>query len=100
MNRMYGIEPFVDGCVRCQGTQHIRVVLRRDGGFICKSCLRYGDHVMPRRDSKTFRLLCKTELEHYELTERLEPLSSENFEELYGFFKDYDGIALKSARLL
>ena len=40
---------------------------------------------------KTFRLLCKAELEHYELIERLEPFSSENFEELYGFFEDYGG---------
>ena len=95
MNRMHGIEPFVDGCVRCQSTQHIQAVSRRDGGFICKSCLRYGDHVIPRRDLKTFRLLCKAELEHYELIERLEPFSSENFEELYGFFEDYGGIALK-----
>ena len=60
-----------------------------------QSCLRYGDHVIPRRDLKTFRLLCKAELEHYELIERLEPFSSENFEELYGFFEDYGGIALK-----
>lgn len=49
---------------------------------------------------KTFRLLCKAELEHYELIERLEPFSSENFEELYGFFEDYGGIALKSVRFL
>ena len=56
------------------------------------------DH--PRRDLKTFRLLCKAELEHYELIERLEPFSSENFEELYGFFEDYGGIALKSVRFL
>lgn len=58
------------------------------------------DHVIPRRDLKTFRLLCKAELEHYELIERLEPFSSENFEELYGFFEDYGGIALKSVRFL
>ena len=87
MNRMHGIEPFVDGCVRCQSTQHIQAVSRRDGGFVCKSCLRYGDHVIPRRDLKTFRLLCKAELEHYELIERLEPCSSENFEDCMAFLK-------------
>ena len=100
MNRMHGIEPFVDGCVRCQSTQHIQAVSRNDGGFVCKRCLRSGDHVISRRDLKTFRLLCKAELEHYELIERLDPFSSENFEELYGFFEDYGGIALKSVRFL
>lgn len=100
MNRMHGIEPFVDGCVRCQNTQYIQAVSRRDGGFVCKNCLRPEDHVISRSDLKTFRLLCKAELQHYELIERLEPFTSENFEELYGFFEDYGGVALKSVRFL
>lgn len=100
MNRMHGIEPYVDGCVRCQNMQDIQAVSRRDGGFVCKHCLRSGDHVISRNDLKTFRLLCKAELKHYELLERLEPFTSENFEELYGFFEDYGGIGLKSIRFL
>lgn len=100
MNRMHGIEPYVDGCVRCQSVHQIQAISRRDGGFVCHHCLHAQDHVLSREDLKVFRLLCKADLQHYPLLEKLPPFTSDHFEELYGFFEDYGGISLRSVRFL
>lgn len=99
MNRIHGIEPFVDGCVRCLSPRLIHAISFRDGGFVCVNCLHQEDQIKSKDHLKTFRLLCKANLEHAELIETL-TFTPDIFEDLYCFFEEYSGITLKSVRFL
>ena len=83
MNRMHGIEPYVDG------------------GFICHSCYRMEQDAMrSKEDLKVFRLLCKAHMEHYDILKSYQAFTYQNFEDLYAFFYEYAGISLKSVKFL
>jgi len=49
---------------------------------------------------KCFRLLCKAEMSHYEILQTYPDFTYEDFEQVYAFFENYAGIALKSIRFL
>lgn len=99
MNRMHGIEPFVDGCVRCKASSTIQGISFESGGFVCVHCVKQSER-RTRNDLRIFRLLCKASLEHYELLARYPQFSVQNFEDLYQFFEEYGGIAIKSIHFL
>lgn len=40
--RIFGIAPYIDGCVMCGGTSGICSVSIEDGGFICEDCFEMG----------------------------------------------------------
>lgn len=101
VNRMHGIEPYVDGCVRCGNTQGITGISRSDGGFVCKLCFRTShDQTKSIEELKRFRLISKAELEHYDILADHADYTYDDFEELYGFFADYSGVTLRSIRFL
>lgn len=101
MNRMHGIEPYVDGCVRCGKSQAIHAISVADGGFVCQHCYRVEQDTMRNKaDLKVFRLLCKAHLEHYDILKSYPDFTFTNFEDLYSFFHEYAGISLKSVKFL
>ena len=101
MNRMHGIEPYVDGCVRCGNQKAIYAISIRDGGFICHSCYSMEQDAMrSKEDLKVFRLLCKAHMEHYDILKSYQAFTYQNFEDLYAFFYEYAGISLKSVKFL
>lgn len=84
MNRMHGIEPFVDGCVRCQSTAYSGSVARRDMAWFTKlSAIWRSCHTAGFENLSSS--LQKAELERYELIET-GTVESETLE-LYGFLK-------------
>lgn len=99
MNRLHGIEPYVDGCVRCMSPHLIQGISYRDGGFACTKCLHAEDQIKTKEQLKMFRLLCKADIKHAGLIEKLD-FTTEVFEDLYQFFEEYSGISLKSAKFL
>lgn len=99
MNRFHGIEPYVDGCVRCMTPHLIQGITYRDGGFVCTKCLRADDKIMTKEHLKMFRILCKADIEHADLIDKLD-VTVEVFEDLYHFFEEYSGISLKSVKFL
>ncbi|MGX8851532.1 DNA repair protein RecO [Amedibacillus sp. YH-ame10] len=101
MNRMHGIEPYVESCVRCGSNHNIYAISIVDGGFVCKQCYHSKDN-KPKSivDLKVFRLLCKAELEHYEVLREGFDFTFANFEDLYAFFQEYGAISIKSVRFL
>ena len=62
--RLFGIEPFVDGCVSCGSESKICAISIQDGGFICEECYEYS---MPKKTVdflRCFRMLMKAGYEH------------------------------------
>lgn len=100
-NRQQGIEPYVDGCVHCMNTTGICAISIIDGGFICKNCFREHHHdISDIEDLKCFRLLCRANLDQYEILEQYTDWNYHHFELVYAFFKEYSGIHLKSVLFL
>lgn len=101
MNRMHGIESYVDGCVRCGNEHNIYAISMISGGFVCRQCYQAGhDKIKSAQELKRFRLLCKAELQHYEIVKNYTDFSFQDFDELYAFFAEYGGITLKSYKFL
>ena len=101
MNRMQGIEPYVEGCVHCGNTAHITSISIKQGGFICANCERDNQtYAYGKDDLKCFRLVCKAELEHFPILETYQDWTYEHFMMMYRFFEEYSGIPLRSMRFL
>lgn len=101
MNRLHGIEPFVDGCVVCNRMDHICAVSTIRGGFVCEHCFHPGtERQMTAYELKSFRLLCKAGLEHYDALTHIEDIGYEQFAALYAYFEEYAGVRLHSIRFL
>lgn len=101
MNRLHGIEPFVDGCVRCGRRDQITSISLLNGGFVCGYCSQSTmDEKKSSIELKCFRLLCKASLEHYAILEAMEDITFVQFETLYAYFEEYAGVSLKSIRFL
>lgn len=101
MNRMQGIEPYVDGCVICQREKGIAGISLSQGGFLCTHHMQEQDAVaytLP--DLKCFRLLCKAELAHVSILEQYQDWTYEHFMMVFRFFEEYSGIPMKSIRFL
>lgn len=101
MNRIVGIEPYVDGCVGCQRVDGIAGISLSQGGFVCASCMdEYASHTYSKQDLKCFRLLCKAQLENFPILEQYQDWRYEHFMMVYRFFEEYSGIPIKSIRFL
>lgn len=101
MNRMNGIEPYVDGCVICNRQDGIMATSLLDGGFICQHCYQPAQHKqMNKQDLMYFRMLCKAELEQYEILAKFDQWTYEHMKMEYDYFAEYSGIHLKSIRFL
>lgn len=99
MNRYIGIEPYVDGCVKCGRKQRIYAISWKQGGFICQDCFHEGEAVHYDKETlKCFRLLCKAVLDQFSIVEGYQNWNYEHFMLVYRFFEDYGGIHLKSLR--
>ena len=101
MNRLHGIEPYVDGCVRCGSNKNIVALSMLDGGFVCRHCTHLErDEIKTKEELKYFRLLCKAKFEHYDILCQFDDFTFNNFLDLYQFFYEYSGISLKSIKFL
>lgn len=100
INHLHGIEPYVDGCVRCGATKRIKAISTLDGGLICEGCCTSQDVIKEISQLKTFRLLCKAKLQHYEVLESLPSFDFQDFLLLYDFFAEYAGVIIRSIRFL
>jgi len=101
MNRMLGIEPFVDGCVHCGSTKGICSISVPQGGFLCQTCVKEpSDVVYDKTMLKSFRLLCKAQLQQFPILETYQDWNLEHFMSVYRFFDEYSGISIKSLKFL
>lgn len=101
INRMHGIEPYVDGCVRCGRMDQISAVSVMDGGLVCATCKKSGQDMLKSiTQLKKFRLLCKAKLEHYAILKHHAEFCFEDFALLYAFFLEYAGVNVRSYRFL
>lgn len=101
INRMNGIEPFVDGCVKCGRQNHICAISIVDGGFICQSCFHsIKDTICSKTHLQYFRLLCKAGIDNYGILKTIDGFTFDDFFELYSFFQEYAGVSIKSIRFL
>lgn len=101
MNRYIGIEPYVDGCVKCGSERRICAISWKQGGFICRDCYREGDDMHYDKETlKCFRLLCKAQPDQFSIVESYQDWSYEHFMLVYRFFAEYGGIRLNSLRFM
>lgn len=101
MNRMLGIEPYVDGCVRCNREKGIAAISYLQGGFICQLCYQpERDRLYGKEDLLCFRILAHAQLEQFALVESYTTWTYEHFKMVYQFFEEYSGIRLRSVRFL
>ncbi len=99
--QMLGIEPYVDGCVRCNRKQGICSISWKDGGFVCQYCYHPGMGRCYELDQlKLFRLISKAKLEHYSILTTYSDCDYNSFLLHYAFFEHYSGIHLKSIKFL
>lgn len=101
VNRMHGIEPYVDGCVVCNAQHDIQAISTQRGGLVCKTCYQGTlDVKKTSLELKRFRLLCKAQIEHYEVLVSYRDFTFSDFLSLYEFFAEYAGVRVKSIRFL
>lgn len=101
VNRMHGIEPFVDGCVLCGSQQNILAISIQHGGLICSECFQTSrDEKKISVELKRFRMFCKAELKHYELLKPYQDVVFSDFLSLYEFLSEYAGVRVRSIRFL
>lgn len=101
LNRLHGIEPYVDGCIRCNRLDHMQAISLRDGGFVCSACYQEQQDIRKTASQlRIFRRFCKIPIHHY--AQGLQDLGDDfdDFMSLYMFFDEYAGISLKSIRFL
>lgn len=68
--QLFGIQPEVDGCVRC-GSPKVSAVSVNDGGFLCAvHAKENGISCSSPEELKRFRLIVKAGLEHLEIVEK------------------------------
>lgn len=93
INRLYGIEPYVDGCVRCQSKKVVSIS-NEFGGFVCKS---HSDGFNPYSldTLKSFRIICKCTYKNYNEIKDLK-IGNDLFKCLCDFFIYNSDIKLKS----
>ena len=96
-----GIEPYVDGCVRCQREKQLTSISLNDGGFICASCFNENLHVKKERSVlKFFRLFNKANIEQFPIIEKITPCDYSDIEDIILFFMEYSGVYLQSLKFL
>lgn len=91
--RLHGIEPYVDGCVKCNNKKVISI--SNDlGGFVCKKdCL--GVSFYPVEHLRNFRIICKSTYHNYESIKDLS-IDFDLFKCMCDFFIYNSEIKLKS----
>lgn len=98
---MCGIDPYVDGCVRCQREDHLTAISLNDGGFICSSCFNENLHIKKDRSVlKFFRLFNKADITQFPLIEEITPCNYSDIEDILAFFMEYSGVNLRSLKFL
>lgn len=101
MNRYCGVEPYVEGCVRCQSQKQIRAVSIIDGGFVCAHCVNPNkDIIMQKQDLFSFRLLCLARMENFAALESYQNWTFDHVQMMVRFFEEYSGMHCKSMRFL
>lgn len=94
-----GIEPYVQGCVRCHSKKKIETVSLSDGGFLCSDC-NHGKQSWSRDDLKKFRGLFIVDSELIEAFCTVYSYSLSDFIYLAKWFERYEHVDLASLQFL
>ena len=99
MMDLFGIQPEVDGCVRC-GNPKVNAISAKDGGFLC------GDHAKEEgvpfytvEQLKRFRLICKAGLAHLDLVEQAGGVDNVDLRILEEMIQTHGSMNMKSFSL-
>ena len=97
--QLEGIEPYVDGCIRCHSKSKIETVSMKDGGFLCSDC----NHVQvpwSKEDLKKFRGLFIVKPEVIEAFCTVYSFTISDFIYLARWFEHYEHVQLASIEFL
>lgn len=99
--KMQGMQPYVDGCVRCHCKQGICSISWKEGGFLCQDCYHVSmGKCYDKEELTLFRLMSKAQMEHFLTLESYAHWSYEHFLLHYHFFEYYSGVTIKSMKFL
>ena len=93
--KLFGIEPYVDGCVSC-GDPHVIAFSVEEGGFICPACAEKLN-VTPEDVSfmKQLRIICKAAPKNIDVCAQLDRIDEIN-DRLIAFYERHSGARVKS----
>lgn len=97
--KLEGIEPFVQGCIRCHSKKQLETVSMKDGGFLCKEC----NHQYPAwqvEELKKFRGLFIVKPEVVEAFCSIYTYSLSDFLYLAKWYEHYEHLELASIQFL
>ena len=94
-----GIEPFVQGCIRCHSKKKIETVSLREGGFLCSDC-NHGKSAWSKEDLKKFRGLFIVKRDVVEAFCLVYEFTLSDFIYLAKWFEKYEHLDLASLHFL
>lgn len=98
--RLFGVDPYVDGCVCCGGEQKISTISISDGGFVCADCMEPTMDRFPKEQLLLFRLLMKAKFEHLPKIEAEEPTILAMVLFLFSFIKEHTSFTPVSEKFI
>lgn len=99
LNRILGIEAYVDGCALCNSQQHIVTLSLKQGGFICANCANE-ESFLKQEDLYLFRLYSKATINNIELLIKQYPANLNLLNLFMDYCREYSGLYLKSSDFL
>lgn len=92
LTRLHGIEPYVDGCVKC-GSKKVNSISNEYGGFVCKNCVPGVNY--PVEFLRDFRILSKCTYNNFDAIKDMN-ISYDLFKCMCDFFIYHSDVKLKS----
>ena len=99
LTHLQGIDPYVDGCVKC-GSKQVSGISVEHGGFVCRECMRVQEAVLTVEELRKFRLLQKADYTHYALLESHGDWNLQDLERQLAFLTRYGFLQFNSVELL
>ncbi len=95
-----GIQPEVEGCVRCSKDKDIVSISIIDGGFVCRNCAKPSDMVYPKEVLKGFRQVIKHGIMYIDQI-KLDPDTIDILNRIVDTFMDeYSGYIFNSKKFM
>lgn len=99
LNRLLGIEAYVDGCVLCNGLSNITLLSLKHGGFVCGNCLNQVSSIK-QQDLYLFRLYSKAKLNNIDLLIEKYQANFNILKLFIDYCHEYSGLYVKSSDFL
>lgn len=100
LSHLFGIEPYVDGCVSCGSNNNICSVSKEDGGFICEDCFEFGMVKQSREFLYLFRVIHKAKIENVDKISCDDKTIRELLEFMFDFIEEHTSFYIKGKELL